>query len=632
MQLRFHNVHKSTSHVASLTTFPVRLGRSSTADVLLDSPFVSDSAAMIHRTPEGFRLIVENENGCRVDGRHLEQGRSVILSEEQKIELFPFEFRLKRLADEAPEEESIEDRKNHLVRETHRILLDKMNLAERRDSRLTTERVIEIESNVGSISTDLGLTVGGPDEVVRSLAADCIRHELLSRAMNDGLSAELTAEESTAVWRHFQTANQARERELTFVVRRLAERMHLTDDTRASHGVRIIEDGFSEEWRQLQTALREQLRFYLARRRVIKLIKDSLFGYGPLEDLLRLPGISEIMVLGNDTIFVERNGVLENSGQRFPDHKTTLLVINRIVSRVGRRVDRSQPIVDARLADGSRVNAVLPPVALDGPLLTIRRFPSEQLTIDKLIHQTNSLTEDAAAFLKACIRGRKNIIISGGTGTGKTTLLNCLAGWIPDEERVITIEDTAELQTGKRHVARMETRSANIEGEGELGISDLVKNALRMRPDRIVVGECRGDEALWMLQAMNTGHSGCLTTVHANSARGALLRLDVLVQSGSNLPVDSIHRQISTAIDLVVQLKRESDGSRVVSEVTEVLPATTESPDVRTRTIFQRTQKNAMSATGHLPTFAESLMNKGLMELDTLFPRVPSVEESENDA
>src|SRR5262249_1820379 len=276
----------------------------------------------------------------------------------------------------------------------------------------------------------------------------------------------------------------------------------------------------------------------------------------------------EIMVVDKDRIFVEKAGVLQNSGRRFISDEVTLAIIERIVARVGRRIDRSSPLVDARLADGSRVNAVIPPVAVSGPCLTVRKFPARKLTVADLVEK-GSLSKSAAAFLRSAVLARKNILVSGGTGTGKTTLLNCLSDFIPDKERIVTVEDTAELQLQKEHVVRMETKLANVEGAGAYTIRDLVRNALRMRPDRIVVGECRGPEALDMLQAMNTGHDGSMTTIHANTAGDVILRLEVLVQMAAELSMASIHRQIGSAIDLVVQLARLRDGRRVDSQITQ---------------------------------------------------------------
>jgi pilus assembly protein CpaF len=297
---------------------------------------------------------------------------------------------------------------------------------------------------------------------------------------------------------------------------------------------------------------------------------DEVFGLGPLEPLLRDPTINDILVNTYKNVFVERNGVLEKVPASFQDDKHLLRVIDRIVSGVGRRIDDSSPMVDARLPDGSRVNAIIPPLAVDGPLLSIRRFPAERLKADDLV-TLRALTKPMLDFLTYCVRARLNALISGGTGAGKTTLLNILSGFIGERERIVTIEDAAELQLHQEHVARLETRPPNVEGKGAVRQRQLVINALRMRPDRIVVGEVRGEEALDMLQAMNTGHDGSLTTVHANSPRDALARIETMIAMGAtNLPERAMRQQISSAIQLVVQQTRLSDGSRKVTSISEI--------------------------------------------------------------
>jgi len=297
---------------------------------------------------------------------------------------------------------------------------------------------------------------------------------------------------------------------------------------------------------------------------------DDVFGFGPLEPLLRDSTISDILVNTHKHVFVERNGVLERVAAAFQDDRHLLRVIDRIVSGVGRRVDDSSPMVDARLPDGSRVNAIIPPLAVDGPLLSIRRFPAERLRAEDLV-TVRALTQPMLDFLSHCVGARLNLLISGGTGAGKTTLLNVLSSFISERERIVTIEDAAELQLHQQHVARLETRPSNVEGKGAVKQRQLVVNALRMRPDRIVVGEVRGEEALDMLQAMNTGHDGSLTTVHANAPRDALMRIETMIAMGAaNLPERAMRQQIASAIQVVVQQTRLSDGSRKVTSISEI--------------------------------------------------------------
>jgi pilus assembly protein CpaF len=307
------------------------------------------------------------------------------------------------------------------------------------------------------------------------------------------------------------------------------------------------------------------------RRRIVREITDDILGYGPLEPLLNDDSITEVMVNNFDQIYIERDGKIERSETTFADNQHLMRIIDKIVSQIGRRIDESSPMVDARLPDGSRVNAIIPPLSLRGPTLTIRKFSRDPYTMDDLIG-FGSITPKAAQFLAACARGKLNILISGGTGTGKTTTLNAISAFIPGDERIVTIEDAAELQLQQEHVITLESRPPNIEGQGEIRIRELVRNALRMRPDRIIVGEVRGAETLDMLQAMNTGHEGSLTTIHANSPRDGLSRLETLVlTAGVELPLRAIREQISSAFDLLVQITRLVDGSRRISHITEVL-------------------------------------------------------------
>ena len=306
------------------------------------------------------------------------------------------------------------------------------------------------------------------------------------------------------------------------------------------------------------------------RSRIAQDVADEILGHGPLESLLRDPEVTEIMVNGPHQIFVERNGRIHPVAASFTSEAHLRRTIDKIVGRVGRRVDEAQPMVDARLLDGSRVNAVIGPVALDGSLLTIRKFSTDPLT-DRDLIAFGTMTEQVRDVLEACVRGRLNIVISGGTGSGKTTLLNVISSFIPDDERIVTIEDAAELQLNQRHVLRLESRPANIEGKGHIPIRELVRNALRMRPDRIVVGEVRDGAALDMLQAMNTGHDGSFTTVHANSARDSLSRLETMVlMAGIDLPIRAIRDQVASAVDLIIQQARLKDGTRRIVAITEV--------------------------------------------------------------
>jgi pilus assembly protein CpaF len=383
---------------------------------------------------------------------------------------------------------------------------------------------------------------------------------------------------------------------------------------------RILEDMVAAEAIPVSRADRDRL---------VMEVQHEVFGLGPLETLMKDPEISDILVNSSSQIFVERYGKLEKSDVRFRDDTHLMQIIERIVTRVGRRVDESSPMVDARLADGSRVNAIIPPLALDGPVLSIRRFGAERLTVNDLI-QFNSIPPQIAEVAAACVKSRLNMLVSGGTGAGKTTLLNCLSNFIPENERIVTIEDSAELKLQQEHIVRLETRPANIEGQGAVTARDLVRNALRMRPDRIVIGEVRGGEALDMMQAMNTGHDGSISTIHANSARDALSRLEtMMLMAGINLPERALREQVASGLDVIVQLTRLSDGSRKVVEFAEVTGM--EGSTITTQTIFKFDQRGVENgkvigefiATGVMPSFMDRLERHGFRIPNTHFMPVP---------
>ncbi len=351
---------------------------------------------------------------------------------------------------------------------------------------------------------------------------------------------------------------------------------------------------------------------------VVRYLEEELVGYGPIQPLLDDDSITEVMVNGPDLVYIERKGKIHEAPVRFHDDAHVVRVIQRIVEPLGRRIDHHHPMVDGRLPDGSRVNAIIPPAAVDGPSITIRKFGKHKFTVDDLI-RLESLTPEMAEFLRACVGARLNIVVSGGTGSGKTTLLNVLSSFIPDTERIVTIEDSAELRLHQRHVVRLEAVPGEPDGTGRVTIRDLVKNSLRMRPDRIVVGECRGGEALDMLQAMNTGHDGSLTTLHANSPRDAIARLETLVlMAGMDLPVRAIRQQIGAAVDLVVQQARLRDGSRKVTRVTEVQGLEGETVIMQDVFVFHETGTTedgktigVMKGTGIRPNFSSRLAAAG---------------------
>jgi pilus assembly protein CpaF len=354
------------------------------------------------------------------------------------------------------------------------------------------------------------------------------------------------------------------------------------------------------------------------RDRLVLDVEHEVFGLGPLEVLMSDPEVSDILVNDHQTVYIERHGKIEETQVRFRDEAHLMQIIGRIVSRVGRRIDEHSPMVDARLPDGSRVNAIIPPLAIDGPILSIRRFGVERMTMQRLI-ELNTMPQHIAEILEACVKSRLNILVSGGTGSGKTTLLNCLSNYIPPTERIVTIEDSAELKLQQKHVLRLETRPPNIEGSGTVTQRDLVRNALRMRPDRIVVGEVRGGEALDMMQAMNTGHDGSISTIHANTARDSLARVEtMMMMAGYGLPERALREQIASALDVVIQLARLSDGSRKLVELAEITGM--EGSVISTQTLFGYEQFDVDSngkvlgsfyATGVMPNFMTRLERYG---------------------
>ncbi len=405
--------------------------------------------------------------------------------------------------------------------------------------------------------------------------------------------------------------------------RQLIDRLNLSaiidrDDDEAVAEVRAI----------VRTLLvQEEAPLNLEERELIAdLVLNEVFGLGPLEPLMQDPEVSDILVNTHEHVYVERNGRIHKTNVRFRDEPHLLLVLDRIVSAVGRRIDDSSPMVDARLADGSRVNAIVPPLAVDGPHMSIRKFRSDALSAEDLL-RTGTLTQEILTFLDGCVKARLNILISGGTGAGKTTLLNVLSESIPADERIVTIEDSAELQLRQPHVARLETRPPNIEGSGEVDARRLVMNSLRMRPDRIVVGEVRGAEAIDMLQAMNTGHDGSLTTLHANGPRDGLSRLQTMVSmAGLNLPEKGVREQIASAIDLIVHVSRLSDGTRRITNVAEVVGMEGEVISMQDIFVFQRDGLGAdgkvvgrFVPTGIRPKHADRLRNYGIHLSEALF-------------
>lgn len=621
MKIWFNNVIDTERNVAEVTGNRVRIGRNADNDIVLDSPFVAGEAAVLHKRKGIWELVALGINGVKLGDRQLYNGDRCDIRTNQSISLFPFTVTLdlphEAEIDVLEERKGLDEKMSEVIGKIHLELLQRMNLtADTAGQRDNDEYLIELEKTINKIATNHLLQKEQSNLVTHTAGHGLRDHMIASTATTNVLNEPAQSRH----WSDIQTVVPDREQELLSTAQYIEGLLQINSQTTDKQRIDSIDEGFWSSWQNVGGRLHEDFRQYLALRYMKKEVKNIVFGYGPLEDLLRIPSVSEIMVVDREHVYIERNGVLENSGKRFISDEIIETIIQRIVSRVSRRIDKSQPLVDARLDDGSRVNAVIAPLAVSGPTLTIRKFPYRKILIDDLVSY-GALTRTVAEFLRAIVLSRKNILISGGTGTGKTTLLNCLSDFIPDQERIVTVEDTAELQLAKEHVVKMETKEANVEGAGEYTIRDLVRNALRMRPDRIVVGECRGPEALDMLQAMNTGHDGSLTTIHANTAEDVLLRLEVLVQMAADLPVSSIHQQIGSAIDVIVQLKRLRDGRRVISQISECTGVNPRTGKIEIRDLYLLGGKSdsSLQPTGKLPTFIGQMIEAGMLSLDSFY-------------
>ncbi len=625
MRIWYNNVVDTQRRVLEVTGDRLRIGRDPRSELVLHSPYIAAEAAVLLRRAGGWEIRVLGMNGMKFGGEHLAAGERREIQANVAIEMFPFTLTLDMPRAEELSQSArvavLDDQLAKVLGEIHRELLDRMDLRRGIDVAKQNDHVyqLQLERHLETIARNHKLLVDNTSPLTLHLAGHALRDHLLQLDGSRDGEHSSSIESGSAAWSRIVTTVPEREKELETTSAYVAKILS-TDATDSRLSIQQIEQGFWSAWHDLKTKIHAEFREYLALRRIKKEIKDMVFGYGPLEDLLRLPSISEIMVVDRNHIYVESQGVIENSGRKFISDEIVESIIQRIVGKVGRRIDKSQPLVDARLADGSRVNAVIAPLAVSGPTLTIRKFPDRKILIHDLV-ALGALNAEVAEFLRAIVLSRRNLIVSGGTGTGKTTLLNCLSDFIPDGERIVTIEDTSELQLAKEHVVRMETKEANVEGAGAYSIRDLVRNALRMRPDRVVVGECRGAEALDMLQAMNTGHDGSLTTIHANTAQDVALRLEVLVQMAADLPVASIRSQIGSAIDVIVQLQRLSGGRRVVSQIAECVGVDSHSGELEIRDLYLLDDQNTLQPTGQLPTFIGELLEGGLLDLETFYEK-----------
>lgn len=628
MRIWFNKISESRRSSIEFAGAEVNVGRDASNDLVLRSPLVSRRHAIVRRL-EANQLELENVgvNSCLVGDIEVLGGDRVKFAPTVKVRIWPYTLSFEAETTASITRRELESHLRGLVADLelriHKKLLERLDLYELESTRGgRKENILLLENNIEDVCRELQLFSQSNETLLEEIAGLALRdhsvNQLIMETEADSVFdlASLTANEFDVP----ATLVPERETELHSLLQFAREKLTIEKCPDLSAKIHRIEEKFDDIFQLLRPHLHLELRKYIVLRMLKKDLKDIVFGFGPLQDLLRAPTISEIMVVRSDQIFVERDGIIEKSGRRFISEKVTESIIERIVAQVGRRIDKSQPLVDARLPDGSRVNAIIPPLAVYGPCLTIRKFPIQRLTVDDLIDY-GTLNRAAATFLRACVIDHRSVLISGGTGSGKTTLLNVLSSFIPYKERIITIEDTSELRLHQEHVVSLEAKPANVEGTGEYTIRDLVRNALRMRPDRIIVGECRGGEALDMIQAMNTGHDGSMTTIHANGANEVMQRLELLMLMGAELPVASLHRQMASAIHLIVHIDRMPTGKRVVNQIAEVNGIDPETKDVIVTDIFNRRNGETLAPTGYLPTFLDSLVTKQLLEAEFLYGR-----------
>ncbi|MHC4993549.1 MAG: ATPase, T2SS/T4P/T4SS family [Planctomycetota bacterium] len=616
MEFWLYDQSDSTRSTLSVEGDPILIGRDPECAIQLRGPFVARRHARIE--VRGNQLYVENlsRSPLRIAGRDVSAGQPVRLDFGDELQIAQYSLALikpGRGADETERDRALQARLVALEQRVHTDLIERLNL------RLTGSIDKSDPAYVAQIMHHLQQILDRyAAELDEALTAHMVRTHLQRL-----VTAEVVRQCTGRVQTEYRTADAgdedpASERAITELVVSMVDMMPLLfDPISVQEDLAVAEESFDGLFDQYYPSVSPALRRYVVRRVVAKDLRDIMLGFGPLQDLLEMANVTEIMVVGRDRIYVEKNGVIQPTTRSFFSDEVLMGVIERILTPVGRRVDQSSPLVDARLPDGSRVNVIIPPLSLVGPCVTIRKFAWIPFTIDDLIER-QSISEACARFLQGCVAGRKNIVVSGGTGSGKTTLLNVMAAFAAPGERVVTIEESAELKLPQAHVVGLEARPQNVEGKGAYAIRDLVRNALRMRPDRIIVGEVRGPECLDMLQAMNTGHDGSLSTLHANSPDDAMKRMETMVLMAVDMPVRAIRDQITTAVDLVVQVARLPDGRRRVTHISEVTDIDLETHAIRIEDIFRLSDPNQprLRHTGYVPTFAEGMIERGLLSVD----------------
>jgi pilus assembly protein CpaF len=610
------------------------VGREPTCQVRLDSRFVSPVHARVERTEvagangSGWELeLLPGANPVEVDSKPCRPGERATLHDGSVLRIMEFVLTFQDEAAVAPAGEE-EAKLTALQNELHAAVLRRLDLrlgswggaatisADRADQ---LNRIVD-DLLLGDFKTqvfDSELTPLILRRALRSRTVDWLYRRVTRQNAAAGRADGPGDGATGAEWSQLGI-NPDMEATIESAVVKLAAKAGIVDNKPLPlQAEELLDQFFDSTVGPIIDGLLDNVRRYLIISATKKTLYDVIFGLGPLEDLLRSPTVTEVMVVSPKLIYIERNGRVVRVPQSFPSDEATVSIIERIVAPLGRRIDRSQPLVDARLRDGSRVNAIIEPLAIKGPCITIRKFPLFRVSVDDLI-RWKSITGPAVALLRACILQRASLLISGGTGSGKTTLLNVLSGMIPSHERLVTIEDSAELRLQQEHVVSLETKPANSEGKGQYTVRDLVKNSLRMRPDRIIVGECRGDEAVDMLQAMNTGHQGSMTTIHANSTQDAIARIETMVLMGAEIPLPAVRRQIASAIQIIVHVERLGSGQRLVSQISEVMGLHPLSGEVETRDILRAVEQDGVMAlrpTGFMPRFLGEMVENGYLQL-----------------
>jgi pilus assembly protein CpaF len=620
MRVWYYNQFGGERAAVSIASDRFTIGRDEHNEVVLSSHSVAEEALVITRLERGWQLETRGRNGCQLGGSELQAGDQAALHHGDIVGLYPFVLEFEICPTQAPvmnrSFSALESQAADWLTALHVRLLKMVEPSFLDQARRGgNEATLRLEHCIDELARQVGPQGENLALLTWYVAGKALQQALLDLLLADSPDTASPLRMQREPWMQLVSAVPEREHELVIMIDQISEELRFRHLGSFRDRITRLDEEFWDRWEIIAQSLLAESFHYLVHRSLKKQLKDILFGYGPLEDLICHPQVSEIMVVGKDKIYVEKNGIIEPSGRRFVSDDVTLAVIERIVGQVGRRIDMSQPVIDARLKDGSRVHAVVPPIAVDGPCLTIRRFV-RSFTFKDLI-DNDTISSQGAGFLKSAVIAKKGILVTGGAGSGKTTLLNCLAGWIPSAERIITIEDTCELQLQHEHVVRLETKLPNAEGSGAYVTRDLVRQSLRMRPDRIVVGECRGAEALDMLQAMNTGHEGCMTTVHANSPADVIPRLETMVQMAADFPIDAIQRQIEAAIDLIVHVER-LEGRRRVTRIAEVAGIDRQQGRLRIKELFALEDSPLglrLQPTGRIPSFASQLLAAGWFDL-----------------